>query len=131
MNRFPGLALAGLFVLVAGCAGGDKLPKLHPVSGKAYGRDGKPLSRGTVQFQHATDTTLTVTGDIQPDGSFTLQTIKGKQLLPGAIEGDYTATVSLPIPEGEHAPPPPISYSRTFHVEAKENVFELRPLTQP
>ena len=127
MNRLSALALAVALVIGSGCTGGEKLSKTFPVTGKVFGRDGKPLTGGMVQFQHTTDLTLTVTGEIQPDGSFTLQTIKGKQVLPGAIEGEYTATAMLPIPAGEHAPPRPITFPQTIRIEAKDNAIELRP----
>jgi protocatechuate 3,4-dioxygenase beta subunit len=131
MKRWSALAFVFALVLGAGCAGGEKPPQTFSVTGKVYDRDGKPLSGGMVQFQHATDLTLTVTGEIQPDGSFTLQTFKGKKALPGAIEGEYTATAMLPIPAGEHAPPPPITFDQKILIEAKENTIELRPSAKP
>jgi len=48
-------------------------------------------------FAKEGDTTLTVTGDVQPDGTFTLQTklIDGRKL-PGAVAGTYRVTFNPP-----------------------------------
>jgi hypothetical protein len=127
MNRLPGWCLAGLFVLAAGCGKDANLPRTYPVSGKAFGPDGKPLTSGQVQFQHATDLTITVVGDVGSDGSYSLRTIAGKRTLSGAPEGEYTVTIALPIPPGEHAAPRPITFAQPFRVEAKESTIDLRP----
>lgn len=93
------VAAAGLMVL-AGCNQGPDLPPLQRVSGVVR-IDGKPLERGTVQFQpdksKGTDGPLAV-GTIGPDGRYELTTAQS----PGAMIGHHTvAVVSRAVPKDE------------------------------
>lgn len=110
---------------------------LYPVSGSvAY--QGKPLTTGVVAFHHKDGLSPLAKGEIQKDGSFTLETHKPGD---GAVAGEYSVTVSSMIPghgiEGQDAdyrPPKPlipIKYMRLLEtplqatVDEKENVINL------
>ena len=127
MRPLRKLSVAVLFAAMMGCAAGEELPRTYYVTGTAYDADGKPLTEGLVHFQHASDSTFTVSGSIGPNGSFTLKTLKGKSMLEGAPEGEYQVTIIPGVPKGQHGAAPAIVFPQTFRVEAKENTFELRP----
>ncbi len=121
-------------MLVAGC--GPKMA-LYPVSGTVEFR-GKALTTGVVAFHHDDGVSPIAKGDIQSDGSFTLETFKPGD---GAVAGAYTVTVTSMIPgvgiEGQDAdyrPPKPLiplKYMRLLEtplkatVEEKENSVKL------
>lgn len=99
------IALAATLCLVAGCGGGSGTV---PVRGTVTFK-GKPVPSGTVTFipdsgQHAT-------GEIGPDGSYTLTTYKAGD---GAVPGSYKVVVvavqdtSDRLPEERASLPPPI-----------------------
>jgi hypothetical protein len=122
-------------LLLAGCGSKDGLPKTYPVKGKVLDAQGAPLKGGTAMFQSKTDTTLTVSGTIsETDGSFEVKTIRNKQQVAGAPEGEYEVTISLPLAGGPsdgtigrgHAAPPPVTLPKLYRVEPKENTFEFR-----
>jgi hypothetical protein len=77
-----------LFVLllcfaVSGCSNG-----FVPVHGKVTFEDGSPLTQGGIAFSTAT---FMADGKIQPDGTFTLTSLKQGDGLP---VGNYTVTIS-------------------------------------
>jgi len=77
--------------LVIGC-GDDGLQQRYAVSGKLT-RKGEPLSRGTVNFVPVNPATgRAATGDIQPDGTFSLTT---QDPGDGAFAGDYRVVVNV------------------------------------
>jgi hypothetical protein len=84
------LALAALLLAVAaGCSDGN--PRTHPVQGKVRFPDGRPLTRGTVEFELLDqEKPITATGEISEDGTFVLGTFK---LDDGAIAGRHRAAV--------------------------------------
>jgi predicted small lipoprotein YifL len=97
MTRFllPALALA-----LAGC--GASGPKTHPVAGRIDlpGGDVTALAGSTVEVALASDPSVRGFGEIRPDGTFTLQSLRGGELKPGVPEGKYAARV---IPNDEDA----------------------------
>jgi hypothetical protein len=119
-------SLAMLLLVLIGCAG-EQLPTTYSVTGKAYDMEGNPLAEGMVQFKHPSDTTLSIVGEIDKEGSFALKTLKGKWTLKGAPEGEYEVVVLPGVPKGQHAALPEITFPQSFRVEPKENTFELRP----
>ncbi len=119
-------ALAGALVLAAGCARVE-MPRTYPVTGTVAFRDGEPIRGGAVQFMSASDPSLSISGQIQEDGTFTLYTLKDKTKVGGAPEGTYTVTFLPPLGEDRRPLMPPTDLRQTFQVEAKEdNHFDVR-----
>src|SRR5438309_364253 len=125
-----GLLRASLLVLVpavvflAGCKG-SKMPKTFPAGGSIVYKGGQPMKGGSVQFLSKEHPEVRVAGLIQPDGTFTLQTIVDREKAPGAPAGEYSVSVIPPL-EGEHKGVPPISVPWTFTVTAGgENTFKI------
>ena len=78
-------------ILMPGCGSDDLAPR-YSVTGKLT-RQGKPLSKGTINFvPMSVATGRAATGDIQPDGSFQLTT---QDPGDGAMEGDYRVVVNV------------------------------------
>jgi len=87
--------LALVFLLgVLGCSGG---PKTYTVQGKVElkGYEVKYLAGCYVEAALASDNTVRSSGEIQPDGSFKLQTLRDGVILRGAVEGNYQARILL------------------------------------
>jgi hypothetical protein len=95
-------------VLVAGALGagcsdsGEPFPELHPVMGTVT-RDGQPVNGGGLYFapDPATNTSLTVTAAVNPNGTFEVQTTRvsrnGKsESRPGAPAGGYKVVYHPP-----------------------------------
>jgi len=118
-----GVLLALSFCLAAGCAAGKKMPAMHPVEGKVVYKAGQPLTGGVVSFQSQADQSLTTTGEIQPDGSFSLWTFVDKERVKGVPPGEYRVTVVPPL--GADHSVKPISIAKPYTVEAKENRFTI------
>jgi hypothetical protein len=81
------IGTTGLLIgLLAGC--GNLSPSeatVYPVTGKVLLPDGKPLTSGRVEFMPVKGG-MPATGDLGPDGSFSLKTGTG---LEGAPAGEY------------------------------------------
>ena len=76
---------------LAGCGGDDLAPR-YGVSGQVT-RLGKPLTKGTISFLPVDAARgRAATGEIQPDGSYTLMT---QDPGDGAMAGDYLVTVTV------------------------------------
>lgn len=90
----PGLALMVIgTVILAGCGGA----RTHGVQGKVVveGGDVAKLAQSTIEAQLESDPAVRASGEIQPDGSFELSTLKDGRVLDGAVEGTYTARIIL------------------------------------
>jgi hypothetical protein len=133
--RGQGHVLFGVFLLLvlsaAGCIKGSSLPKTYPVTGSVVYKGGRPVAGGAIQFTPA-DTSYSVTGDINDDGTFTLHTFKDNEKTSGAPEGEYKVIVQPPIgpdQRGVAAIPLP----KPYKVEAKDNRFaiEVDPPRKP
>ena len=97
-------AFFGLFAACAafGCSRGfvEVKPQTHKVEGKVTYKDGKAYTDGgAIEFRHTTTEGMSATGEIQPDGSFKLQTVTAQHKVPGAIEGTYQVTILPPAPD--------------------------------
>jgi hypothetical protein len=127
-RRLP--ALAGLVLLVCclGC-GSDGRPvkdyKFSPVKGHVLMGDG-PMTRGTVVFSPIDDPNFTATGELQPDGSFTLTTKMPGKTASGAPEGEYRVRINVPIEPGSTRPPNLIGINETFSVKPGDNDFTIK-----
>ena len=97
----------------------------YPVTGSVV-RGGKPVAGGVLQFTGAADNTVTVTGEVGPDGAFTLQTLKGVTKAAGAPAGDYRVTYIFPAGADQRTPPP-VTLRQPYKVEPQENrlTFDL------
>jgi hypothetical protein len=88
--------LTGLVVAVcaglAGCGKSDSLPvlKVYDVKGKVLLGDGKPLSSGSIYFVPKGDLSVTPSGAIGPDGTFSLVTGGSGE---GAPPGEYKVRI--------------------------------------
>ena len=119
-----GVPLALSLCLMAGCQpAGKKMPAMHPVEGKVVYKTGQPLNGGAVKFESQTDQSFTTTGEIQPDGSFSLSTFVEKERVKGVPPGEYRVTVVPPL-GADHAVNP-ISLAKPYKVEAKQNQFTI------
>jgi hypothetical protein len=90
-HGLSGLVL-GLLAGLAGCGKSDSLPVLqvYDVKGKVLLADGKPLSGGQIYFVPKGDLPLTPSGDIGPDGTFSLVTGGSGE---GAPPGEYKVRI--------------------------------------
>ncbi|HZY85358.1 MAG TPA: hypothetical protein VFE78_11040 [Gemmataceae bacterium] len=113
----------GLAVILAGCKGGADMSKTYPVSGSVV-RGGKPVAGGTLQFAAAGDNSFTVTGEVGPDGAFTLQTLKAVTKAAGAPAGEYRVTYIFPVAADQRTRPP-VTLPRAYKVEPQENRLTL------
>jgi hypothetical protein len=121
-----GYLVLGVFLGVAvGCGGSSNaFPPTHPVTGSVSYKGGQPVAGGAIQFTHISDSSFSVSGDIGDDGSFTLFTVKGKDRVAGAPEGEYRVSVQPPIP-ADHRAVPAITLSKTYRIEPKEMKFSI------
>jgi hypothetical protein len=121
---------AGLLLCAVGCQK-TTLPKTYPAAGSVKFKDGRPLTGGIVQFQSA-DRSLTVSGTIGADGTFSLQTLKETTQVPGAPEGSYTVTVLPPVASDRRLPFQPVTLPQPYKVEAgPKNEFAIEIDTPP
>jgi hypothetical protein len=125
-------ALLPLCLLLAlGCGKEVDMPATHPASGKVAYMDGQPMKGGTIQFTpSAPDSSLTVTGEIDDDGSFVLHTLKGNRKASGAAEGLYQVTV-MPPQTADHQRIMPVVLPDTYTVKPGENVFPTITIPRP
>lgn len=103
-----GLSGVVLCVALGGCGGGatDDLPR-QAVSGKVT-LDGKPLARGSIQFQPVAGQGVAAGGEVK-DGAYSVAREQGP------VPGDYQVIISSTPPPsveptgppGESTPPPP------------------------
>jgi hypothetical protein len=89
------VGLALVLIALFGCGGG---PKVHPVKGRLVFDKGdvKLLAGSILNCQNEQNPSVSARGDINEDGSFTLETYARGRIVPGAIEGTYRARI---IPE--------------------------------
>jgi hypothetical protein len=114
-----------LTLVVAGCGSpGPTLPQTYPAGGSVVYKGGTPMRGGSIQLTTSADPLLRILGEIQPDGTFTLNTLKDKAKAAGAPEGEYQVIVLPPL-QGEHRGVPPINLPRPYKVEPRENRFKI------
>jgi hypothetical protein len=110
-----------------GCGGPEPtMPATYPVTGKVVSEDGKPMTGGVISFQSIADPSLTMSGDIQFDGTFTLRTFQGDTQVPGIPPGDYQVSV-MPLAGDQATSPPvePILLPKKYTVKPGENNFTI------
>jgi hypothetical protein len=81
---------------IPGC-GGSAGPKTHAVNGQVQlaGGDVKDLAGHSLEAALGTDLTVRASGQIQEDGSFSLETLQAGVLHSGAVEGAYRVRIVL------------------------------------
>ena len=72
--------------------------KVYEVKGSVVLEDGKPLTGGTVEFEPVSGSVYQASGEIGPDGSFSLKTADSGD---GAAPGEYRVKV---VPDETTAP---------------------------
>jgi len=95
-RRWMGALTALSLAAAVGCGHSDSLPKLavYEVKGQVLLPDGKPMPGGFVYFvPKAGDLPLTPSGEIGPDGTFSLVTGGSGD---GAPAGDYKLRIETP-----------------------------------
>jgi hypothetical protein len=120
--------------------GWSALPKTYPASGSVVYQGGKPIrGGGSIQFVSADDPALRIVGDIRPNGSFVLRTVKDSEQSPGAPVGEYDVTIH-PAPAagvrgaeaGGQRAVEPIAATRKQKIHAGENQMKIEiPLPPP
>jgi hypothetical protein len=91
--RFFVLFALFLAAISTGCREKATLPTLNPVHGVVVLKDGSPVKGGTIQFQPQNDSTVSTTGIIQKDGTFSLTSFKAGIRSMGAVAGDNRVLV--------------------------------------
>ena len=82
------------------------MPKTYKVTGTVTYPGGKPVAGGAIQFMPVGDSSFLARGDIQDDGSYSLDMVKDNERKSGAPEGEYRVTVVPPIPPDQRTTPP-------------------------
>ncbi len=114
-------------IAVGGCGGP---PKTYPVQGLVVYPDGKPVKRGTVEFEViGQKKPITATGEIAADGSFQLGTYAAND---GAIAGEHRAAVIVDydIGTGVERPdelPPPELHPKYRAFKTSDLKFTVEP----
>jgi hypothetical protein len=118
--------LCGLVATGAGCGTSPREPAIqgHPAKGEVVFKGSQPLTGGLIEFLPVGAAGQRAFGTIEPDGKFQLSTFQGNDKVPGAVEGEYQVSVTLP-PGMEHAPPPPINLPGTYQVKPQNNEFHI------
>jgi hypothetical protein len=124
-------------LFVSGCSGGSH--GLAVVKGKITYK-GKPVPNGTVNFLPSDGNKPSATGEIQPDGSYSLKTFVSNRPSDGAVIGQHKvvivamADMASILPEQRTPLPPPIvpvkytspaTSDLTANVENKENTIDF------
>ncbi len=121
------MARLAALVLAAGCGKSDgQMPTTYPVTGTVAFQDGEPLRGGFIVFRAASEEGLSISGVVGEDGSFTLQTLKGKEKASGAPEGSYKVSYLPHQGEDQRMLMPPVELPQSFQVEPKENHIEIK-----
>ncbi len=103
--------MAAALATLAGCGRSDSLPayQVYEVRGKVVLADGKPLRGGWISFVPRGDLPVIPSGEIGPDGTFSLVTGGSGD---GAPAGEYKVRIDAPqFPAAKHRKPAiPIKY---------------------
>ena len=129
IRRHRVVLTAAIALLLAVCGCGKRTPPApdltcHPVKGKVFAADGRPLTAGTVTLA-GRSTEYSAKGKIQPDGTFTLTTYFAEPVkeVPGAPVGGYMARVQV-----DQSSPLVKLKMPSVKIEAKDNQLTLEVL---
>ena len=100
------------------------LPEVHPEKGKVTS-DVQPVSGGFLRFMLENNADYIVSGDVNANGDFEIQTIMKDKRIKGAPAGKYTITYTPPGTDQRNLP---ITPKRAFVIDANTNeiVVELK-----
>ncbi len=123
VNHF--VQVACLFAL-AGCSGPNPAEHgLSSVQGKVLAKGGQPFNGGAIDFRAADNSSGSASGAIGPDGTFTISTVIGDEVVPGAKPGQYRVTVVPPMGENQSATPP-IQLKKLYKIESSSNTLTIQ-----
>jgi hypothetical protein len=126
--------MAGITILALLCQGGCggesvEMPETHAAGGKVLAASGEPLGGGLVEFNSTSGKTYSTNGVIEPDGTFSLNTMVDGETVEGATPDTYQVIVMPHMsddPEQQHASEP-VQLSETFEITAGgENNFTIQ-----
>ena len=110
---------------MAACNSLPPPPKTYPVKGKIVFLDGGSPSEGTVEFRCAEP--FTAIGQVQPDGTFKLETLASNTKVDGAVEGEHTVTfISGVGKEQGQSALRPSQAAEKYKVKAGDNEFVIK-----
>ena len=131
MHRLTCVLLVGLLAVgiltVGGCGGVEppaNLPKLYGAVGTVNRPGGEAITGGTVQFQSVDQPEHVALAEIQPDGSFKLQTIVDGNKFTGAVEGPQRVTF-LPMNSQSPTAEQPHTFTELFVIKPEQNQFTI------
>ena len=123
-------------VCVAGC--GDRprpLPTTYPVHGKVTYPDGKPVAGGLIQFQPQAEPSVSTTGTIHNDGTYSLISVRDGLRAEGAVAcPNRVIVVQWADQESQRQEPGkptrqqgclPTNVAALFHVQPRDNEYNL------
>jgi hypothetical protein len=121
-RRLLVLALAGL----AGCRNADSLPvlKVYEVKGKILLADGQPLGNGWVYFVPKGELSLTPSGVIGSDGTFSLVTGGSGE---GAPAGDYKVRIETLVSQSAQKSKKPLFPNKYTDEDSSGLEVTVRP----
>src|SRR5437762_1355796 len=100
-RRWSGLVLVAMLIQLVGCGGPTGPVRNYADVAGAVKYKGKPLTMGTVMFQPPTG--AMATGDIKPDGTYTLKGVIGPNTVT-IISRDPEPDVKAARAAGKQAP---------------------------
>lgn len=121
------ISLLSILVIVSGCS--DQ-PTTYVVHGMVVYPDGKPLTRGTIEFELiAKRNPITASGEIAPDGTFQVGTFEA---LDGAVAGRHRVAVIADYDIGTEVErpellPPELLDSKFSDFKTSGLEFEIAP----
>jgi hypothetical protein len=129
---FAGCIAASLCCWAAGCESPPSpernVPTLQTVKGRVLDAGGEPLTGGHIMFRCDEDAQWLITGVIEADGRFTLQTRFEDVDWPGAVAGTHAVTIIPPTPQegvAQHVSLPVVLPEKVI-VRSGLNDLELR-----
>jgi hypothetical protein len=126
----PVLILVTGLLTLASCSRSKPLrpaPPTFPVSGEVKLDGGKIPPGSTIEFRPENNekaAELTAKGVVHASGKFTLCILYIDRILPGALEGRHTVTISFPTGSSSNSSGL-ISIPEKFTVEPRENFFTV------
>lgn len=122
LSAAPGLVFL-LFAHAIGCGGAParQPPKTYPVQGKVQYKDGKPVTKGLIEFRAETEPVV-ANGMIASDGSFVLKTAFANGHLEGAVAGQHKVTFHPFMEQAQEKGPiqHPVTLPNPIVVEAQD-----------
>lgn len=101
------------------------LPTVHKVTGQVIDKKtSQPITTGAVQFESLATAAQVAIADVQPDGSFSLNTFVDGHKLEGAVPGPQRVTF-MPRTTEDQSAAVPVTLPQTFEVKESGNDFKI------